>query len=139
MSYISFQSPGSPRDNVDEVRFPGHAPGDPCLTSSPWVERWKVPLKMLIFIFIHFRAQPRPVTMWMRLDSRAMRLETRASRHRPGTWNADKPPLKFPGIFRPPTFQVEVRKFNLYGTLRKSKTEIHNTLPSPECKSVCVS
>ncbi|KAK3099201.1 hypothetical protein FSP39_000950 [Pinctada imbricata] len=69
---------------------------------------------------------------WMRLDSRAMRLETRGSRHRQRAWTDSKTTLKFPGIFRPKNFEVEVRKFNLYGTLRKSKTEIHNTLPSPE-------
>eukprot|EP00105_Crassostrea_gigas_P009648 XP_011424679.1 PREDICTED: uncharacterized protein LOC105326373 isoform X1 [Crassostrea gigas] len=55
-------------------------------------------------------------------------LETRRRRHRHRTEET----LTIPGIFRPPSVQVEVRKFNLYGTLRKSKTEIHNTLPSPE-------
>ncbi|XP_048773763.1 uncharacterized protein LOC125678976 isoform X2 [Ostrea edulis] len=55
------------------------------------------------------------------------RLETR-HRLRPRTEET----LIIPGIFRPPSVQVEVRKFNLYGNLRKSNTEIHNTLPSPE-------
>lgn len=64
------------------------------------------------------------------LDRTRSTLETRRRRHRHRTEET----LTIPGIFRPPSVQVEVRKFNLYGTLRKSKTEIHNTLPSPECK-----
>ena len=56
--------------------------------------------------------------------------ETRRRHQRPRT---EETALAIPGIFRPPSVQVEVRKFNLYGTLRKSHTEIHNTLPSPEC------
>ncbi|XP_061163801.1 uncharacterized protein LOC133172956 [Saccostrea echinata] len=61
-------------------------------------------------------------------DRSRLFLETRRGRQRPRTEET----LTIPGIFRPPSVQVEIRKFNLYGNLRKSNTEIHNTLPSPE-------
>lgn len=35
-----------------------------------------------------------------------------------------------------PTLSFELENFNLYGKLRKTQTEIHNTLPSPESKLI---
>jgi hypothetical protein len=42
--------------------------------------------------------------------------------------------LRGTSIQKKPSVQGEVQTFNLYGELRKAATEIHNSLPSPQCK-----